>query len=116
MKTAITTSALDIIGINKVFQITTQWDKDVCEASIHFNDVFGLLGGYGIGGYDLGIIFNDNGYLETMNFLLNTHKQIRFNQRQDRMILMLIGELREGEFLIIDCFKQWMVMIFESLE
>ncbi len=45
-------------------------------------------------------------YLETMNFLLNTHKQIRFNQRQDRMYLDVDwNNLRAGEFLIIDCFR-----------
>ena len=45
-------------------------------------------------------------YLETMNFLLNTHKQIRFNQRQDRMYLDIDwNNLRAGEFLIIDCFR-----------
>ena len=44
-------------------------------------------------------------YLETMNFLLNTHKQIRFNQRLDRIYLDVDwSELKVGEFLIIDCF------------
>ena len=46
-------------------------------------------------------------YLETTDFLLNTHKQIRFNQRQDRMYLDVDwANLRVGEFIIIDCFRQ----------
>ena len=71
------------------------------------NDVFGLWGGYGnASGYDLTSYSMTMSYLETMNFLLNTHKQIRFNQRQDRMYLDVDwSELREGEFLIIDCFR-----------
>ena len=45
-------------------------------------------------------------YLETINFLLNTHKQIRFNQRQDRMYLDVDwSELKAGEFLVLDCWS-----------
>ena len=45
-------------------------------------------------------------YLETINFLLNTHKQIRFNQRQDRMYLDVDWtELKAGEFLVLDCWS-----------
>ena len=45
-------------------------------------------------------------YLESMNFLLNTHKQIRFNQRKDRMYLDIDwSNLRVGEFIIIDCWR-----------
>ena len=45
-------------------------------------------------------------YLETINFLTNTHKQIRFNQRQDRLYLDVSWDtLKEGDFIIIDCFR-----------
>jgi hypothetical protein len=45
-------------------------------------------------------------YLEDMNFLLNTQKQIRFNQRQDRLYLDVDwGELSVGQYIIIDCFR-----------
>ena len=45
-------------------------------------------------------------YLETINFLVNTHKQIRFNQRKNRMYLDVDwSNLRVGEYLIIDCWK-----------
>ena len=76
------------------------------------NDVFGLWGGYGnASGYDLTSYSMTMSYLETMNFLLNTHKQIRFNQRLDRIYLDVDwSELKVGEFLIIDCFRQWTEM------
>ena len=44
-------------------------------------------------------------YLEDINFLLTTEKQIRFNKRQDRLYLDLDwGSLTVGDYLIIDCF------------
>ena len=45
-------------------------------------------------------------YLETMNFLLNTHKQIRFNQRMDRLYIdVRWGEINAGDYIIIDCWR-----------
>tara|TARA_Y100001963_G_scaffold75613_1_gene104980 strand:+ start:28 stop:861 length:834 start_codon:yes stop_codon:yes gene_type:complete len=44
-------------------------------------------------------------FLEDINFLLTTEKQIRFNKRQDRLYLDLDwGSLTVGDYLIIDCF------------
>ncbi len=44
-------------------------------------------------------------YLEDINFLLTTEKQIRFNKRQDRLYLDLDwGSLSVGDYLVIDCF------------
>ena len=45
-------------------------------------------------------------YLETMNFLLNTHKQIRFNQRQDRLYLDVDwSDIKAKDYIIIDCWR-----------
>ena len=45
-------------------------------------------------------------YLEDIDFLLTTDKQIRFNQRQDRLYLDIDwGSVTSGDFLIIDCFR-----------
>ena len=45
-------------------------------------------------------------YLEDMNFLLTTQKQIRFNQRQDRLYLDIDwGSLTVDDYIIIDCFR-----------
>jgi hypothetical protein len=45
-------------------------------------------------------------YLEDMDFLLTTQKQIRFNKRQDRLYLDIDwGSLSEDQYLIIDCYR-----------
>ena len=43
-------------------------------------------------------------YLETLNFLLNTEKQIRFNIRQNRLYLDIdYAEISAGDYIIINC-------------
>jgi hypothetical protein len=45
-------------------------------------------------------------YLEDIDFLLTTQKQIRFNKRQDRLYLDIDwASLREGQYLILDCYR-----------
>ena len=45
-------------------------------------------------------------YLEDIDHLLTTEKQIRFNQRQDRLYLDIDwGAQQEDDFLVIDCFR-----------
>jgi len=45
-------------------------------------------------------------YLEDIDFLLTTEKQIRFNQRQDRLYLDIDwGAQQLGDFIVIDCFR-----------
>jgi len=94
-----------IIGINKVFQYDDA--QSVSSANmfsfkyqLFLNDIY-YWGNTDILSYSMAM-----SYLETLNFLLNTHKQIRFNQRQDRMYLDVDwSQLRVGEFLIIDCWR-----------
>ena len=46
-------------------------------------------------------------YLEDINFLLTTEKQIRFNKRMDRLYLDIDWEsVTKDDWLIIDCFRQ----------
>ena len=46
-------------------------------------------------------------YLEDINFLLTTEKQIRFNKRMDSLYLILIGVVSsKDDWLVIDCFRQ----------
>jgi hypothetical protein len=43
-------------------------------------------------------------YLEDIDFLLSTDKQIRFNQRMDRLYLDIDwGGVRVGDYIVIDC-------------
>jgi len=45
-------------------------------------------------------------YLEDIDFLLTTEKQIRFNQRQDRLYLDIDwGAQSKDTFIIIDCLR-----------
>ena len=45
-------------------------------------------------------------YLEDMDFLLTTQKQIRFNKRQDRLYLDIDwASLNVNDYLIIDCYS-----------
>ena len=45
-------------------------------------------------------------YLEDIEFLLTTQKQIRFNKRQDRLYLDVDWDaLSAGDFLIMDCYR-----------
>ena len=45
-------------------------------------------------------------YLEDIDFLLTTDKQIRFNKRQDRLYLDIDwGSQPAGEFIIIECYR-----------
>ncbi len=95
----------DVIGINKVYQ----WDALMgvstrnmfsLKYQMFLNDVH-YWGTQDILSYSMSM-----SYLETLNFLLNTHKAIRFNQRQDRMYLdVSYNDLKLGDYLIIDCWK-----------
>ena len=45
-------------------------------------------------------------YLEDLDFLLNTQKQIRYNKRQDRLYLDIDwGFVRADQFFVIDCYS-----------
>ncbi len=47
-----------------------------------------------------------NTYLEDIQFALTTEKQIRFNQRQDRLYLDIDwNSLNKGDFIIMDCYR-----------
>ncbi len=96
-----------IIGINKVFQYSEGLSSGMfnIKYQLMLSDMAGLQGS-GATGYDLTSYSMTMSYLETINFLLNTHKQIRFNQRQDRMYLDVDWtELKAGEFLVLDCWS-----------
>ena len=96
-----------IIGINKVFQYNEGLSSGMfnIKYQLMLSDIAGLQGS-GATGYDLTSYSMTMSYLETINFLLNTHKQIRFNQRQDRMYLDVDwSELKAGEFLVLDCWS-----------
>jgi hypothetical protein len=94
-----------IIGVNKAFQFGGGMGQGMFNVKYQMmlNDVAGI-NGWGASGYDLTSYSMTMSYLETINFILNTHKQIRFNQRTDRLYLDIDwSELQVGEFLVLDC-------------
>jgi hypothetical protein len=94
-----------IIGVNKAFQFGGGMGQGMFNVKYQMmlNDFIGL-NGWGASGYDLTSYSMTMSYLETVNFILNTHKQIRFNQRADRLYLDIDwSELQVGEFLVLDC-------------
>ena len=96
----------DIIGVTKVFKYDDAQSVSVSNMfsfkyQLFLNDIY-YWGQTDLLSYSMAM-----SYLETTDFLLNTHKQIRFNQRQDRMYLDVDwANSRVGEFIIIDCFRQ----------
>lgn len=95
----------DIIGVNKVFQYSsTAAGSGIF--NVKYQYMLSAINLWGGAGFDLLSYSMTMSYLETMNFLLNTHKQIRFNQRSDRMYLDVDWEnLKADEFLIIECYR-----------
>ena len=94
-----------IIGVNKIYQYPAGMGAGMFNVRYQYmlNDFIGL-NGWGAGGFDLLSYSMTMGYLETINFILNTHKQIRFNQRTDRLYIDVDwSDLNAGEFLILDC-------------
>ena len=95
----------NIIGVEKVFQYNSSssgsgmWD-------VKYQYMLSGVALWGGAGFDMLSYSMTMSYLETMNFLLNTHVKIRFNQRVDRMYLDVDwSNLRENEFLIIECYR-----------
>ena len=95
----------EVIGVSGIFQYNNTMGTGMYNVKYQMmlNDVVGLTGS-GVAGFDLTSYSITMGYLETMNFLLNTHKKIRFNQRSDRLFLDVNWDhLRVDEFIILDC-------------
>jgi hypothetical protein len=93
----------NIIGINKIFTFdganTITNNMFSVKYQLFLNDI------YYWGSIELLSYAMVKTYLEDLDFLLNTQKQIRFNKRQDRLYLDIDwSSVREGEFIIIDCY------------
>jgi hypothetical protein len=92
-----------IIGVNKLFRFdganTITNNMFSVKYQLFLNDI------YYWGTTELLSYAMVKTYLEDLDFLLNTQKQIRFNKRQDRLYLDIDwSSVRVGEYLIIDCY------------
>ena len=92
-----------IIGVEKVFRFdssTISAGMFSLKYQLFLNDL------YQFNSIDLLQYSMVKTYLEDIEFLLTTDKQIRFNQRQDRLYLDIDWAAEEvGTFLVMDCYR-----------
>jgi hypothetical protein len=93
-----------VIGVNKIFHFdgsnTITNNMFSVKYQLFLNDI------YYWGSTELLTYAMVKTYLEDINFLLTTQKQIRFNKRQDRLYLDIDwGSITAGTYLIIDCYR-----------
>ena len=91
-----------VIGVNKIFRYdgsqTTTSNMFNVKYQLFLNDI------YYWGAMELLTYAMTKTYLSDLDFLLNTEKQIRFNQRMDRLYLDIDwNEISTDDYLIIDC-------------
>jgi hypothetical protein len=94
----------EVIGITKIFKYdgsqTVTNNMFSVKYQMFLNDI------YYFGSTELLTYAMTKRYLEDMDFLLNTQKQIRFNQRQNRLYLDVDwGDVTQDDYLIIDCYR-----------
>ena len=94
-----------VIGVEKIFHFdgsnTVTNNMFSVKYQLFLNDVAFNLGYNGLLSYAM-----TRTYLEDINFLLTTQKQIRFNQRMDRLYLDIDwSSLTTGDWIILDCYR-----------
>ncbi len=93
----------NIIGVEKIFKFDSAKSLSMTNMfsfkyQLVLNDLY-YWGRTELLGYSMAMT-----YLETLNFLLNTEKQIRFNIRQNRLYLDIdYAEISVGDYIIINC-------------
>jgi len=93
-----------VIGVQKIFHFdgsnTVTNNMFSVKYQLFLNDI------YYWGSTELLTYAMTKTYLEDIDFLLTTEKQIRFNQRQDRLYLDIDWDsLTVGDYLIMDCYR-----------
>ena len=93
-----------IIGVNKIFQFEGSNSLSSGMFSVKYqlflNDI------YYWGSTELLTYSMVKTYLEDLDFLLTTQKQIRFNKRQNRLYLDIDwSSVQSGQHVVIDCYR-----------
>ena len=93
-----------VIGINKIFQFdgsnTVTNNMFSVKYQLFLNDI------YYFGSTEILTYGMTKRYLEDIDFALNTQKQVRFNQRQDRLYLDIDwGSIKKDDYVVIDCYR-----------
>lgn len=94
----------DVTGIQKIYHFdgtnTTTNNMFSIKYQLFLNDI------YYWGSTEILTYAMTKTYLEDIDFLLTTQKQIRFNKRMDRLYLDIDwGSVTVGDYLIIDCYR-----------
>ena len=91
-----------VIGVEKIFKFDTSAISGgmfSIKYQLFLNDL------YYFSSVDLLTYAMTKTYLEDIDFLLTTDKQIRYNKRQDRLYLDIDwGSVTDGQYVIIDCY------------
>ena len=93
-----------VTGVNKIFRFEGSNSVSSGMFSIKYqlflNDI------YYWGSTELLTYAMTKTYLEDINFLLTTQKQVRFNKRQDRLYLDIDwNNVSVGQYFVIDCYR-----------
>ena len=93
-----------VIGVNRIFRFEGSNSVSSGMFSIKYqlflNDI------YYWGSTELLTYAMTKSYLEDIDFLLTTQKQIRFNKRQDRLYLDIDwNNVSVGQYFVIDCYR-----------
>ena len=94
----------EVLGVTKIFHFdgsnTVTNNMFSVKYQLFLNDI------YFWGATELLTYAMTKTYLEDINFLLTTEKQIRFNKRQDRLYLDIDWDsVSAGDWLIMDCYR-----------
>ena len=94
-----------VIGVDKIFHFdgsnTVTNNMFSVKYQLFLNDVAFNLGYNGLLSYAM-----TRTYLEDINFLLTTQKQIRFNHRMDMLYMDIDwSSLTSGDWIILDCYR-----------
>ena len=92
-----------VIGVEKVFKFDTQMcirDRFSIKYQLFLNDLY-FFNSVNLLQYSM-----TKRYLEDIDFLLTTDKQIRFNKRQDRLYLDIDWESQDkDQYIVLDCYR-----------
>ena len=94
----------EIIGVQKIYHFdgtnTTTNNMFSVKYQLFLNDI------YYWGSTELLTYAMTKSYLSDIDFLLTTQKQIRFNQRQDRLYMDIDwGSVQKDDWIIMDCYR-----------
>jgi hypothetical protein len=103
-----------VIGVNKIYQF--EGSNSIASGMFSIKYQLFLNDVYYWGSTELLTYAMTKTYLEDIDFLLTTQKQIRFNKRSNRLYLDIDwSALTAGEYMIIDCYRALDPLNYEEI-